>query len=63
MFEDDHQLGFDTGNCETPIIPVHVNEWLTALKMAMRLQEEGVFVNPVVPPAVPPSAERFGPAP
>ena len=23
--------------------------------MAMRLQEEGLFVNPVVPPAVPPN--------
>jgi len=48
-------LGFDTGVCETPIIPIHCRHMMSALQMAMRLQEEGVFVNPVVPPAVPPN--------
>jgi 7-keto-8-aminopelargonate synthetase-like enzyme len=48
-------LGFDTGNCATPIIPIRCKEQMTALRMAMRLQDEGVFVNPVVPPAVPPN--------
>ncbi len=48
------QLGYNTGASETPIIPVHCGDPLKALKMGMRLQEEGVFVNPVVPPAVPP---------
>lgn len=27
---------------------------MASLKMCKRLQEEGLFVNPVVPPAVPP---------
>ena len=29
---------------------------MASLKMCKRLQEEGIFVNPVVPPAVPPNA-------
>lgn len=48
-------LGFDTGVSCTPIIPIHTGNTLGTLKMAMRLQEEGLFVNPVVPPAVPPN--------
>jgi len=48
------ELGFDIRNCETPIIPVLVGDNLRAFRMCKRLQEEGVFVNPVVFPAVPP---------
>ena len=55
MKEGLDSLGFDTGACETPIIPVHCGDGLRALKTGMRLHEEGVFVNPVVPPAVPPN--------
>jgi len=47
-------LGFDTGHSETPVIPILVGEDATVFSMATRLQEEGVFVNPVVTPAVPP---------
>lgn len=46
-------LGYDTGKSCTPIVPVKVGEMLTAFKMCKMLEEEGVFVNPVVPPAVP----------
>lgn len=49
------ELGFDTGNCETPIVPIHVGDMFTCFKMCKRLEEEGVFVNPVVPPAVGPN--------
>jgi len=45
--------GYDTGLSETPIIPVRVGDSLTAFKMCKELQNEGVFVNPVVAPAVP----------
>lgn len=48
-------IGFDTGTCETPIVPVHVGDMATCFRMCMRLEEEGVFVNPVVPPAVAPN--------
>jgi 7-keto-8-aminopelargonate synthetase-like enzyme len=47
-------LGFDTGDSQTPVIPVVVGEDRIAFFLARRLQEEGVFVNPVVAPAVPP---------
>ena len=52
-------LGFDTGKSETPIIPVAAGDLWTMLKMNKRLEEEGVFVNPVMPPAVPPTDTLF----
>ncbi len=50
-------LGFDLGASETPILPVYCRSLLTAFKVCKRLQEEGVFVNPVVSPAVAPGHE------
>jgi len=47
-------LGFDTGDSASPVIPLVVGEDVTAFKMTRRLQDEGVFANPVVSPAVPP---------
>ena len=47
-------LGYETGPSESPVIPLAIGDDLTAFHMAKRLQEEGVFVNPVVSPAVPP---------
>jgi 8-amino-7-oxononanoate synthase len=47
-------LGFDTGDSASPVIPVVVGEDMAAYTMVTRLQEEGVFANPVVSPAVPP---------
>ena len=49
------ELGFDTGMAETPIIPIYIRDNEKAYKMTMRLFEEGVFVNPVVAPAVAPT--------
>ncbi|RLE28486.1 MAG: 8-amino-7-oxononanoate synthase, partial [Acidobacteria bacterium] len=37
-----------------PIIPLLVGEDRVAFEFTMKLQEAGVFVNPVVSPAVPP---------
>lgn len=50
-------LGFNLGNSETPVLPVYCHSLLTAFKMTKRLEEEGVFVNPVVSPAVAPGRE------
>ncbi|MBP7950928.1 MAG: aminotransferase class I/II-fold pyridoxal phosphate-dependent enzyme [Verrucomicrobiales bacterium] len=50
-------LGFHLGNSQTPILPVYCGSLHTAFKMTQRLGEEGVFVNPVVPPAVAPGQE------
>jgi 8-amino-7-oxononanoate synthase len=47
-------FGYDTYGSETPVIPVVVGEDLTAFKMTRLLQDDGVFVNPVISPAVPP---------
>jgi len=46
-------LGFDTGNSESPVIPIVVGDDMRALRMVRRLHEEGVFVNCVISPAVP----------
>jgi 7-keto-8-aminopelargonate synthetase-like enzyme len=54
MLAEFKNLGFDTGESASPVIPLVVGEDLACFKMTMRLQEEGVFVNPVVSPAVPP---------
>jgi 8-amino-7-oxononanoate synthase len=50
-------LGFHLGASETPILPVYVHDMLKTFQFCKRLQEEGVFVNPVVTPAVPPGEE------
>ncbi|MDA8389080.1 MAG: pyridoxal phosphate-dependent aminotransferase family protein [Nitrospiraceae bacterium] len=46
-------MGYETGPTETPIIPVVVGDNETAFKMILMLQEEGVFANVAVSPAVP----------
>ena len=45
------QMGFNTGTTETPIIPLLMGEMERAFMMWKILSDEGVFVNPVVPPA------------
>jgi 8-amino-7-oxononanoate synthase len=49
-----NDLGFNTGMSETPIIPVYVGDNIKCFRMCMRLHQEGIFVNPVISPAVPP---------
>jgi len=44
--------GFDVGNTESPIIPIYVRDNEKTFLMAKMLLDEGVFVNPVVSPAV-----------
>jgi 8-amino-7-oxononanoate synthase len=46
-------LGFRVGHSQTPIIPVIVGEDEKAFIMGMMLEEEGVFANVAVTPAVP----------
>ncbi|MEO1514134.1 MAG: aminotransferase class I/II-fold pyridoxal phosphate-dependent enzyme [Bacteroidota bacterium] len=47
-------LGFDVGHTETPIIPIYVRDNFKTFKLTRMLLEEGVFVNPVITPAVKP---------
>ncbi len=46
------EAGFDTGHTETPIIPIFIRDDFNTFKITKMLLEEGVFVNPVVSPAV-----------
>jgi 8-amino-7-oxononanoate synthase len=50
-------LGFNLGDSETPILPVYCRDLMIAFRICKRLQEEGLFVNPVVSPAVAPGQE------
>lgn len=46
-------LGFDTGRSQTPIVPITVGSMELTFAMWQALSEEGIFVNVVLPPAVP----------
>lgn len=47
------EMGFDTGKSETPIIPLFIRDNIKALLLTQALLADGIFVNPVVSPAVP----------
>ena len=47
-------LGFHTCGSQSPVIPLLVGDDISTYAMANRRHEEGVFVNAVVTPAVPP---------
>ncbi len=46
------KAGFDIGLTESPIIPIFVRDNEKTFLMAKMLMDEGIFVNPVVSPAV-----------
>ncbi len=48
------ELGMDVGNSETPIIPVYIRNNDKAFIISKMLFDRGVFVNPVISPAVRP---------
>ena len=52
-------LGFDTGPSETPIVPILIGPLERTLVMWRQVFDAGIFTNPVVPPAVPPSMCRL----
>ncbi len=53
MREGFKNAGFNVLKSQAPIIPVMAHNMRTCLEMGHDLLEEGVFVNAVVPPAVP----------
>ncbi|MBN2828980.1 MAG: pyridoxal phosphate-dependent aminotransferase family protein [Candidatus Cloacimonetes bacterium] len=55
MLKSFNEMGYDTGLSNTPVIPLHIGDMMTTMKMWKLLDEEGVFINPVIPPAVPPT--------
>ena len=52
-------LGFEIGPTETPIVPVLIGPLDKTFVFWRKLFDAGVFTNPVVPPAVPPSQCRL----
>ncbi len=51
------QLGFDTGNSVTPIIPIIIGDNERTFLTWKLLFDNGVFVNPVISPAVSPGRQ------
>jgi 8-amino-7-oxononanoate synthase len=47
------ELGFNTGNTETPIIPIIIGEIEPMILTWRLLFESGLYTNPVIPPGVP----------
>ncbi|WP_224994608.1 pyridoxal phosphate-dependent aminotransferase family protein [Cesiribacter sp. SM1] len=50
------EAGFELGPTQTPIIPIYVRDNDQTFQVTKLLQDWGIFVNPVVAPAVPANA-------
>jgi 8-amino-7-oxononanoate synthase len=55
MRQNFKSLGYNIGNSTTPIIPVIIGEQFKTVLTWAALIQEGVYTNPVVPPAAPPN--------
>ena len=53
------QIGFDTGSCTTPIVPIMTGNDRATLEMTHICRSEGLLVVPVSYPAVPMDAPRL----
>ncbi len=49
------KLGFNTGDSQTPIVPIIIGDMHATFLTWKLLFEAGVYTNPVIPPAVPPN--------
>jgi 8-amino-7-oxononanoate synthase len=49
------EIGYDTGDSETPIIPIMIGNDVATFLMWRALFDAGVYTNAVIPPAVPPN--------
>lgn len=55
LLEKFKERGFNTGETQTPIIPIIIGDDKKTFMLWKLLFEEGLFTNPVISPAVPPS--------
>jgi len=53
MRKEYRRLGFDIGKSESPVIPILIGDDKRTLTIWKALFDEGIFVNPVISPAVP----------
>jgi len=44
-------LGFEIGNTQSPIIPLYIRDTEKTFIITKELYDDGIFVNPVIPPA------------
>ncbi len=51
------ELGFDTGPSVSPVVPIMIGDTMRTIAMWRGLFDAGVFVNPVLSPAVPEGQE------
>jgi len=49
-----NEMGFNTGNSQTPIIPIIIGDDMKTFGFWKLLYENGIFSNPVISPAVEP---------
>ena len=49
-----NEMGFNTGNSQTPIIPIIIGDDMKTFGFWKLLYENGIFANPVISPAVEP---------
>ena len=57
MLEGLREMGYDTGLSETPVIPVIIGDDMKTFMFWRALLDNGVYVNPVISPAVPPGRQ------
>jgi len=53
MRKEYRSMGFDIGKSETPVIPIHIGDDFRTMTIWKELFDAGIFVNPVISPAVP----------
>jgi 8-amino-7-oxononanoate synthase len=55
MLRGYQEMGYDTGDSETPVIPIMIGDDTPTFMMWRALYDSGVYTNAAVPPAVPPN--------
>jgi 8-amino-7-oxononanoate synthase len=57
MHKEFKSLGFNIGTTQTPIIPIYIGDDMKTFQCWKMLSDEGIFVNPIISPAVPPGSQ------